>query len=211
MPPLEVRARHCYPTGFTVAVDFATDAAVTALVGPSGRGKSSVLAMIAGLLRPDAGRIRVAGHTLFDSSTGIDLPPEARGAGVVFQDQRLFPHLRVRDNLRFGQRRRGRGGLTFATVVEALALADVLDRWPDTLAGGQRQRVALGRALLSAPRFLLLDEPLTALDAALKDQVLAFLKEAIRALAVPAVYVAHAQDEVARLAGSVVRLGDGTG
>jgi molybdate transport system ATP-binding protein len=207
VPLLEARASHRYPAGQAVAVAVASDAAVTALVGPSGCGKSSTLAMIAGLLRPDEGLIRVAGRTLFDSAAGIDLPPEARGAGCVFQDLRLFPHLRVRDNLRYGPRRRGPGPLPLDRVVQALELGEVLDRWPHALAGGQKQRVALGRALLSAPRLLLLDEPLTALDAALKERVLAFLEESLRVLAVPTVYVAHAADEVKRLAGQVVELG----
>ena len=165
--------------------------------------------MLAGLLRPDTGIIRVAERTLFDSTGAIDVPAPARGVGYVFQDQRLFPHLRVRDNLLYGQRRRrtDTGGPSFATIVAALEIGELLDRRPDELAGGQRQRVALGRALLSRPNLLLFDEPLTALDAALKERVLAFLAETLRAWPVPTVYVAHAADEVARLAGEVVRLG----
>src|SRR5206468_609998 len=99
VPLVEVRVSHRYPPGFTAAADFTSESAVTALVGPSGRGKSSVLAMVAGLLRPDAGLIRIAGRTLFDSAAGVDLPPHERGVGFAFQDQRLFPHLRVGDNL----------------------------------------------------------------------------------------------------------------
>jgi molybdate transport system ATP-binding protein len=148
-----------------IAVDFESDAVVTALVGPSGAGKTSLLNMIAGVLKPDSGRIAVAGRTLFDADQGIDLPPEARRCGYVFQDGRLFPHLTVCANLRYGHRQSGAAErIGYAEVIDLLGIAALAERKPRTLSGGEAKRVAIGRALLSQPDFLLLDEPLTSLD-----------------------------------------------
>ncbi len=192
-----------------IAVEFASNAALTALVGPSGVGKTTVLNCIAGLLRPQAGRIAVAGTTLFDAAAGIDLPAERRRAGYVFQDARLFPHLRVSANLAYGealvppaQRWIGRDPVT-----ELLGITHLLERWPATLSGGEVRRVAIGRALLAGPRFLLLDEPFASLDPE-RGQALMELVERIRdELKVPILLVSHDRGEVARLAGHVVTMG----
>ena len=180
-----------------LAVDLATDAPITALFAPSGAGKTTLLNLVAGLLKPDAGRIAVAGATLFDGATGIDLPPEARRIGYVFQDRRLFPHLRVRANLLYG-----RGDVdpaTFAHTLDLLGLAGLLERWPATLSGGEAQRVAIGRALLSEPRVLLFDEPLSHLDRARRDEILATIERLRDETGLPMLYVTHDASEIDRL------------
>jgi molybdate transport system ATP-binding protein len=209
--PLEFQGTLGYPTGFTLDVAFTTDAAVTALVGPSGSGKTSILEIVAGLRRLDAGRIRLGRRLLFDSRAGVDLPPERRRIGYVPQDHRLFPHCTVRQNLEYGWRRRPRGTAApdLAEVAKVLELADLLDRWPLTLSGGQQQRVALGRALLCGPELLLFDEPLAALDLELRGRLLDYLEAALKRWAVPTVYVSHAAAEVQRLAGRVIELAGG--
>jgi len=184
-----------------IAVSFLSEAGVTALFGPSGSGKTSILNMIAGLLTPDRGRIAVGGETLFGE--GVNLPPEARHAGYVFQDGRLFPHLKVRANLLYGAVR-GDGGVTFDEVVDLLGLAALLARWPRTLSGGEAQRVAIGRALLSNPRFLLLDEPLASLDRMRADEIMSMIERVRDALRLPILFVSHNREEVDRLAGQMV-------
>ena len=184
---------------------------VTALFGRSGSGKTTTVHMLAGLLRPDQGHIRIDGTVLFDSAQGIDVPAEERGIGYVFQDARLFPHLSVRDNLRYGARRaRGRAHrVQFDDVVELLGLAGLLARRPARLSGGERQRVAIGRALLAQPRLLLLDEPLAAVDVARRGEVLPYLEKLRDQFSLPMVYVSHQFEEVLRLAGDVVVLDNG--
>jgi molybdate transport system ATP-binding protein len=182
-----------------IDVAFAAGEGLTALFGPSGAGKTSLLNMVAGLLRPDRGRIVVDGETLFGD--GIDLPPERRRAGYVFQDARLFPHMKVRANLVYG--RRG-ATLPFDQVVALLGLDALLDRWPRSLSGGEAQRVGLGRALLSGPRFLLMDEPLASLDAARADEIMAMIERIRDELRLPILYVSHNRAEVERLATHVV-------
>ena len=211
MSLLEFRCRRRYPSGFVLQANFATASAVTALFGPSGSGKTSILSMIAGLRRPDQGVIRLAGRALFDSAAAIRLPPEARRIGYVFQDQLLFPHLNVRRNLLYGWRRRPPQArvIAWARVLEVLELGDMLERLPHTLSGGQRQRVALGRALLCGPELLLLDEPLAALDAALKQRVLDYVEQVLNEWRVPTLYVTHDPGEVKRLAQAVVVLENG--
>ena len=176
---------------------------VTAVTGRSGAGKTSLLNMVAGLLRPDRGTIRVGGRTLFGE--GVDLPPEERRAGYVFQDARLFPHLRVRANLLYG-RRDGPALIGLDEAVALLGLEGLLDRWPRTLSGGEAKRVAIGRALLSAPRFLLMDEPLASLDQARADEVMAALLRLRESVRLPILYVTHDPAEVARLADRTVEL-----
>lgn len=169
---------------------------LTVLFGPSGAGKTSVLNMIAGLLRPDSGHIRIGGATLFDAVAGVDLSPERRGAGYVFQDPRLFPHQRVRANLLYGA---GGDATRLDEAVTLLDIGHLLDRWPRSLSGGEARRVAIGRALLSRPRFLLLDEPLSSLDRARREEIMRAI-EAIRdAARLPILMVTHDAAEAERL------------
>jgi molybdate transport system ATP-binding protein len=184
-----------------IAASFTSGRGLTALFGPSGSGKTSILNMIAGLLTPDHGRIAVGGELLFGN--GVNLPPEARHAGYVFQEARLFPHLRVRANLLYGARR-GTSVIGLDEVVDLLGLERLLSRWPRTLSGGEAQRVAIGRALLSSPRFLLLDEPLASLDQARADEIMTMIERVRDELELPILYVSHNRAEVDRLASQVV-------
>ena len=192
-----------------ITLELQNGAPLTALVGPSGAGKSTVLNCIAGLIRPDSGRIAVGGETLFDSAQGLNLPPEKRRAGYVFQDMRLFPHRKVAANLAYGERLADprQRWITTTEVVELLGIGALLDRWPATLSGGEAKRVAIGRALLAAPRFLLLDEPLASLDAARAEGIAGAIERIRDELAIPILLVSHDRAEVARLAGEVVELG----
>ena len=190
-----------------IAARFSTSGGLTALHGPSGVGKSSVLNMIAGLLRPEAGRIVVAGETLFDATRGVNLPPERRRLGYVFQEGRLFPHMSVRDNLLYGGKGVGGGDpAAFEETVEALGIASLLHRRPTGLSGGEMRRVAIGRALLSAPRALLMDEPLSGVDPARREDILSLVERLRDRFALPILYVSHDQAEVKRLAGTVVEM-----
>jgi molybdate transport system ATP-binding protein len=190
----------------SVSARFGAEGGVTALFGPSGAGKSTILNMIAGLIRPDEGRIMVGGEVLFDSQAGIDLPPEQRWAGYVFQDVRLFPHRRVRDNLLYGYDRvqPDQRLMTLDEATDFLGIGHLLERWPMSLSGGEAQRVAIGRALLSGPRFLLLDEPLSSLDAARREEIMAVIERIDRELGLPMLYVSHDRAEVDRLARQVI-------
>ncbi|MDP3550158.1 MAG: ATP-binding cassette domain-containing protein [Novosphingobium sp.] len=187
-----------------VACGFQTGGGLTALFGPSGAGKTSVLNMVAGLLKPDAGRVAVGGEVLFDSASGVDVPVQARRAGYVFQDARLFPHLRVRANLAYGMR--GEGLMTLEDAAQFLGIAHLLDRWPRSLSGGEAQRVAIGRALLSNPRFLLMDEPLTGLDRARREDVLRVIERLRDEVGLPILYVSHDRAEVERLAATIIEV-----
>ncbi|MEX6724154.1 molybdenum ABC transporter ATP-binding protein [Parapedomonas caeni] len=193
----------------TIRVAFSSDGGLTALFGPSGAGKTSILQMIAGLLRPDAGRIAVGGSVLFDSMAGIDVPARQRRAGYVFQDGRLFPHQRVRDNLLYGWRlaRPADRLMDLAEATRFLGIGHLLDRWPRTLSGGEAQRVAIGRALLSGPRFLLMDEPLASLDRPRREEIMGVIERLRDELGVPILYVSHDRDEVERLASVIVPTG----
>ncbi|MGN6820770.1 MAG: ATP-binding cassette domain-containing protein [Sphingomonas sp.] len=173
---------------------------VTVLFGPSGVGKSSVLNMVAGLLKPDRGHVRVGGTTLFGD--GIDLAPEKRRAGYVFQEPRLFPHMRVAANLRYGGAREA----TIDAVAELLDIVRLLDRWPRSLSGGEAKRVAIGRALLSDPAFLLLDEPTASLDRARSDEVERAIRDVRDELGLPILMVTHDRAEAERLATQVVEM-----
>ncbi len=179
-----------------------TGRGVTALFGPSGAGKTSVLNMVAGLRRPDKGRIAVAGQLLFDSALRVNVPPERRRAGYIFQEARLFPHRRVIDNLLYGAMGvpPGERLLSLDEALDFLGIGHLLRRWPATLSGGEAQRVAIGRALLSAPRFLLMDEPLAALDADRRAEILPVIERIPDDLRLPILYVSHDAAEVARLA-----------
>ena len=184
---------------------FRSDARLTAVVGPSGAGKTSLLAMVAGLLRPDAGHIAVGGETLFDSTAGIDRPAERRRIGYVFQEARLFPHRRVAANLAYGRRGAvGALGMTLEDMADFLGIDGLLGRWPGSLSGGEAQRVAIGRALLSDPACLLMDEPLAALDRARREDIMTLIERIRDRLAVPILYVSHDAEEVKRLSGKIV-------
>jgi molybdate transport system ATP-binding protein len=182
-----------------------SEAGLVAVTGPSGIGKTTLLNCIAGLDRPVSGHIRIGGSTLFDSSANIDLPPESRGAGYVFQDLRLFPHRTVAANLAYGERAEARW-MSREEALDFLGIAHLARRYPATLSGGEAKRVAIGRALLSAPRFLLLDEPLTSLDPARAEEILRLLERIRDELKLPTLLVSHAASEVERLAGEVVML-----
>jgi molybdate transport system ATP-binding protein len=201
---LAIRLRHRFAA---VQIDMTFEAptpGVVALFGPSGAGKSTVIAAAAGLFRPDECRVAVDGKVLGDTAGGVWLPPERRRVGLVFQDSRLFPHMTVATNLRFGLRRVGPGAVRFDEVVELLGIAALLERRPHSLSGGERQRVAIGRALLAQPHLLLMDEPLASLDAARKAEILPYLTRLKTALRLPAIYVTHALDEVIQLADTMV-------
>lgn len=178
-----------------------SDAPATVLFGPSGAGKSSVLLAIAGLVRPDAGHVRVGAATLFDAVARVDVPPERRRAGMVFQEARLFPHLSVRRNLLYGARD-GRG---LGATAAMLDIAGLLDRWPRTLSGGEARRVAIGRALLSEPAFLVLDEPTASLDMARREEVLRAVERVRDEVRLPILMVTHDRAEAERI-GMIVEM-----
>jgi molybdate transport system ATP-binding protein len=195
---------------FVLDARFRSEAEVTALFGPSGAGKTSIVNAIAGLLVPECGRIAVGDALLFDSEKGIDIPVHRRRVRVVFQESRLFPHLSVRQNLLYGRWIAGHAaGAKLDEVVRLLGLEELLARRPRSLSGGERQRVAIGRALLADPTALLLDEPLASLDEARKQEILPYLEKLVGAARIPILYVSHAREEIERLAGTVVTLEGG--
>jgi len=196
---------------FRLAVKFSADAPIVGLFGRSGSGKSSVINAIAGIAKPLRGSIRINDAVLFDSGQRIDLPPEERRVGYVFQDALLFPHMDVESNLLYGQRLRSPEDrfIEEARVVELLGLGALLRRKPMTLSGGEKQRVAIGRALLAQPRILLMDEPLAALDIPRKTEILDYIERLRDELNIPIVYVSHSVTEISRLADTVVVLSDG--
>ena len=186
-------------------------AGITAIFGPSGSGKTSLLRLIAGLDRPEAGRVAMGGEVWSDSADPVFIPAHRRPVGLVFQGARLFPHLSVAGNLAYGQRRAGAAEPRFETetIIEALDLGPLLTRQPASLSGGEAQRVALGRALLAQPRLLLLDEPMVGLDHARRAELLPYLDTTLRQLDIPALYVSHSVEEVLRLADRVLALSQG--
>ena len=191
---------------FDLAARFATDAPFVALYGPSGAGKTLTLQTIAGLIRPDSGHVRVAGRTLFDSASRVDLPAPQRQTGYLFQNFALFPHLSIRDNIAFGLRSWYRRGLSSAdrdqvqALLESFELASLAESRPHTLSGGQQQRVALARALACRPRVLLLDEPFAALNTMLRRALRADLAAVRRRWGIPALMITHDIDDVLELA-----------
>jgi molybdate transport system ATP-binding protein len=188
--------------GFELSCALASDARVLALHGPSGAGKSTLAHLIAGVIRPDSGRIAVDGVTLVDTESDVFLPPEKRRIGVVFQDALLFPHLSVKSNILFGRfftpeaERRA----PFDAIVETLGVGHLLDRRPATLSGGERQRVGFARALLSSPRLLLMDEPMAALDHARRLEIMNLIEKLRDEFKTPMVLISHSAEEIARLA-----------
>ncbi len=195
--------------GFSLSATFtAPTPGVIALFGRSGSGKTTLVQLISGLLPPDRGHIRLDDTVLTDTRAGVAVPIERRRIGYVFQEPRLFPHLTVAGNLRYGERRAAASArvISFEEVAALLGLGSLLERRPRQLSGGERQRVALGRALLSQPRLLLLDEPLASLDVARREEVLPYLEALRERLSIPIVYVSHQFEEVLRLATHVVLL-----
>ena len=196
---------------FTLAARFSSAGRLTALFGRSGSGKTTLVNVIAGLLRPDRGQVSVEGQALVDTARRLFVPAYRRRVGYVFQEGRLFPHLTVRRNLEYGRwfapRAERHGEL--ADVVDLLGLGALLERHPASLSGGEKQRVAIGRALLASPRILLMDEPLASLDDARKAEILPYIERLRDGLGIPIVYVSHSVSEVVRLATTVVVLSDG--
>ncbi len=215
MPLLEFQCRHRFAGGFQLDVAFELDHRFTTLFGPSGAGKTTILSILAGFVRPQEGHIRAGDRTLLDTAAGICVPVRNRAVGMVFQDALLFPHLTVEANLRYGQRRRPRyrearkRAIEFPRVIEVLEIGGLLQRHPGNLSGGEKQRVALGRALLSGPELLLMDEPLASLDAPLGTRILAYLERVVAQWDIPTLFVTHCQVEVRRAAQWVVMLEKG--
>ncbi|MBK6466707.1 MAG: molybdenum ABC transporter ATP-binding protein [Rhodobacter sp.] len=206
---LSVALSHRF-AAFTLDLAFTAPPGVTALFGRSGSGKTTIVNAVAGILRPEHGKITLDGLTLLDTATGQTLPPHRRRIGYVFQDARLFPHLTVRQNLLYGRWFAPAGdGPGLARITELLGIAPLLSRRPGALSGGERQRVALGRAILSKPRLLLMDEPLAALDEERKAEILPYLERLRDEIGLPILYVSHSAAEVARLATTIVLLEDG--
>jgi molybdate transport system ATP-binding protein len=207
---LEVEIKHRLGR-FALDVGFASGAGLTALFGRSGAGKTSVVNIIAGLIRPERGRVVVDGSVLLDTARGIFVPMHRRRIGYIFQEGRLFPHLSVRQNLLYGRwfSRRGARQATIGEVGALLGIEHLLDRRPGALSGGEKQRVAIGRALLANPRLLLMDEPLAALDTPRKDEILPYIEKLRDEAGIPIVYVSHAIAEVTRLATTMVLMSEG--
>ncbi|TVQ54656.1 MAG: molybdenum ABC transporter ATP-binding protein [Rhodobacteraceae bacterium] len=207
---LRLSVRHRFP-GFSLDVDVTAPKGVTVLFGPSGSGKTTLINAVAGLLRPDAGRIAAGDWVLLDTEARRCLPPHRRRIGYVFQEGRLFPHMTVRRNLLYGRwfAPRDAEPESVERVVEMLGIGHLLSRRPGALSGGEKQRVAIGRALLAAPRLILADEPLAALDEARKAEILPYFERLRDAVSAPILYVSHSSAEVARLATTVIALRDG--
>jgi molybdate transport system ATP-binding protein len=198
---------HFARADFTLAVSCETGARAVGLFGPSGAGKTTLINLIAGLQRPDRGTIIINGRTLFDDQKRIDVPVHRRNIGLVFQEHRLFPHLSVRGNLLYGQPRRAPSAAQ--QVVDVLELAGILRRRVTDISGGERQRVALGRALISQPALLLLDEPLTALDQRLKQQIIPYIQRVRDSFSIPMLYVSHQLAEILQLTDELIVLDRG--
>lgn len=207
---LIVEARHRLGD-FSLDAAFTSDGGVTALFGRSGSGKTSLVRIIAGLTRPKEGRVQLGDDVLVDTSRRLFVPPHRRRFGYVFQEARLFPHLTVRQNLAYGRWFAPKSARTENPdrIVDLLGISDLLDRQPENLSGGEKQRVAIGRALLASPRLLLMDEPLAALDEERKAEILPYLERLRDEVGIPIVYVSHSVAEVARLADRVVLMAGG--
>lgn len=197
---------------FRLLARFTAAPGLTALFGRSGSGKTSLVSIVGGLIRPDRGRVAIDGQTLVDTEGGVFVPTHRRRIGYVFQDSRLFPHLSVRRNLLYGRWfARGGGGATadLGTVVDLLDIGHLLERPPESLSGGEKQRVAIGRALLARPQLVLMDEPLASLDESRRAEILPFIERLRDKAGIPLLYVSHSVAEVARLATTVVILTEG--
>ncbi len=210
-PSLDISVRRKIGS-LDLELDFsASTGGLTAVFGRSGSGKTTLINMLAGLLKPDAGRISLYGKVVFDSDAGIDLPPDRRNIGYVFQEGRLFPHMKVKTNLLYGVKGglRSEQKIVLDEVVELLGIGKLLDRRPHHLSGGEKQRVAIGRALLMNPDLLIMDEPLAALDDMRKHEILPFIERVRDEIVTPIVYVTHSVAEIHRLASSVIVMREG--
>lgn len=196
---------------FTFSSTFALSGKRVGIVGPSGSGKSTLSQLLTGVLKPDRGYIRLNDRTIYDSAGRVNLSPEQRRVGIVFQQAHLFPHLNVRRNLLYGYRRTpaGRRRLSLEDVAAALDITPLLERNVTRLSGGEQQRVALGRSLLACPDLLILDEPLSALDRNLKQQIIPFLRKTLRRFAIPYLYISHSIGEMRLLTDQVLEFGAG--
>ncbi len=203
---LSVRLKHDFG-GFALDARFEAPPGLTVLFGRSGSGKTSIVNAVAGILKPREGRVVLGGRVLFDSAGGVDVPVPRRRMGYVFQDGRLFPHMSVRSNLLYGRPRNAM--VPFGRMVDLLGIGSILDRRPGGLSGGEKARVAIGRALLREPELVLADEPLAALDTARKEEILPYFERLRDEVSVPILYVTHSASEVARLATWVVALEEG--
>src|SRR5262249_46402459 len=211
---LEVKLHKAFPAGklrrFSLDAEFAAPAGVTVIFGPSGSGKTTILQCLAGLLRPDRGSIKAGDETLFDSARKVDLSPQQRRVGYVFQDLALFPHMSAAENIAFGVRGNGSRRATLVRdALERFRLEHVAAHRPGEISGGERQRVALARALVTGPRLLLLDEPFSALDDALKLEIIADLKQWLSGQSVPALFVTHDRSEAEALGERMLLLNEG--
>lgn len=196
---------------FVLDADLKLEHRVSAIFGPSGSGKSTLLSVIAGIIQPDRGRIVIDGECIFDSQARISKPMHQRKIGLVFQDSRLFPHLSVEGNLKYALQflTAQDQHFEFGNIVELLELGDLLKQHPHQLSGGEKQRVALGRALLSSPRLLLLDEPMASLDEKLKNQILPFLKIVADEINIPMIYISHSKQEIMQITNNLIHIQSG--
>jgi len=196
---------------FMLDVNLIANKRVNALFGPSGSGKSTLLSVIAGIINPTYGRIVIDGECLFDSVSGVNIPIHKRRVGLVFQEGRLFPHLTVEKNLLYGVNLTANQNehVSINQVLELLEIGHLLKKPPHQLSGGEKQRVALGRALLSSPRLLMLDEPLASLDDRLKSQILPFLKRVAEEISIPMIYISHSMDEVQQITKNIIMIENG--
>jgi len=209
MRPLAVNLQKQWP-GFSLSVDFRAEGGATVLFGPSGSGKTLIVKAVAGLGRPDRGKIILGDRTLLDTGSNISLPPEHRRVGVVFQEPRLFPHMTVERNMLYGWKLLPTVNRPDVNeVVSMLGVHHLLKRYPHRLSGGEKQRVAIGRALLAAPELLIMDEPLANLDEARKQEILPFLARLKAKSQTPILYVTHAQSEANFLADRIVHIENG--
>ena len=187
----------------TIEAAFESDSGVCVFFGPSGAGKSSIINMLAGLVKPDKGFVSVNNRVLFDSEKKINLPPEKRGAGYVFQDSRLFPHMTVLKNILYGTKGKESSKITLEQAASLLGIEALLSRYPHNLSGGEKQRVALARALMSSPEYLLMDEPMASLDAPRRDELIGYISKVSVEFKIPIIYVTHTVEEIIRLASYV--------
>ncbi len=206
---LQARLHHRFTSGFELDVDLTAPPGVTALVGPSGAGKTTILNILAGFLQPQVAQVSLSDQRLIDTTGGINVPPEHRSVGFVPQDDLLFPHMTVLRNLRYGARHSSGQQDDFSRILSVLELEPLIDRLPETLSGGQCQRVALGRALLRGPKILLMDEPVNAQHESLKQRVMDDLRQIIDERGIIAIFVSHDQESVRRIAQKTIQLTNG--